>query len=164
MQFRIPLVVVLVNDGAYGDVSRIQSRRIFGNRLIASDLRNPDFRRFVESFGALALRAETPEALRGALRTALGAGVPAVIEVPAGPMPDPWACRGRGGTAAGAGPPRRKWRLGPPLGLRRKCNMRPKSAPSGRGGGARDRLCCAEVLSSPLRGERGRPIVSLDVV
>ncbi len=90
VQFRIPLVVVLVNDGAYGNVRRIQSQQ-FGNRLIASDLRNPDFRRFVESFGALALRAETPEALRGALRTALGAGVPAVIEVPAGPMPDPWA-------------------------------------------------------------------------
>ena len=90
VQFRIPIVVVLVNDGAYGNVRRIQAQQ-FGNRLIASDLRNPDFRRFVESFGALALRAETPEALRGALATALAAGRPAVIEVPAGPMPDPWA-------------------------------------------------------------------------
>jgi len=101
VQFRIPIVVVLVNDGAYGNVRRIQAQQ-FGNRLIASDLRNPDFRRFVESFGALALRAETPEALRGALATALAADGPAVIEIPAGPMPDPWALsrparnRGRG--------------------------------------------------------------------
>ncbi|MGH7041305.1 MAG: thiamine pyrophosphate-dependent enzyme [Acetobacteraceae bacterium] len=89
VQFRIPIVVVLMNDGAYGNVRRIQAQQ-FGNRLIASDLRNPDFRRFVESFGALALRADTPDALRTALRTALAADVPAVIEVPTGPMPDPW--------------------------------------------------------------------------
>ncbi|HEX5326460.1 MAG TPA: thiamine pyrophosphate-dependent enzyme, partial [Acetobacteraceae bacterium] len=90
VQFRIPVVIVLVNDGAYGNVRRIQADQ-FGNRLIASDLRNPDFQKFVESFGAMALRASSPQALREALRIALKADVPAVIEVPAGPMPDPWA-------------------------------------------------------------------------
>lgn len=89
VQFRIPVVIVLVNDNAYGNVRRIQ-RDQFGNRLIASDLRNPDFQKFVESFGALAMRASNPEELRGALRTAFKADVPTVIEVPAGPMPDPW--------------------------------------------------------------------------
>jgi acetolactate synthase-1/2/3 large subunit len=89
VQFRIPVVIVLVNDGAYGNVRRIQADQ-FGNRLIACDLRNPDFQRFVESFGAMALRATSPECLRGALRTALKADIPAVIEIPAGPMPDPW--------------------------------------------------------------------------
>lgn len=89
VQQRIPVVIVLVNDGAYGNVRRIQ-KEMFGNRLIASDLRNPDFQKFVESFGALALRATSPDELRGALRTAFKADVPAVIEIPAGPMPDPW--------------------------------------------------------------------------
>ncbi len=89
VQFRIPIVVVLVNDGAYGNVRRIQADQ-FGNRLIGCDLHNPDFQKFVESFGALALRATSPEMLREALRTALRADVPAVIEIPAGPMPDPW--------------------------------------------------------------------------
>lgn len=89
-QQRIPLVVVLVNDNAYGNVRRIQ-RDQFGNRLIASDLRNPDFQKFVDSFGALAMKATSPDELRAALRTAFDADVPAVIEVPAGPMPDPWA-------------------------------------------------------------------------
>jgi acetolactate synthase I/II/III large subunit len=89
VQHRIPVVIVLVNDGAYGNVRRIQAES-FGNRLIASDLRNPDFQKFVESFGALALRAASPDELRGALRTAFKADVPAVIEIPAGPMPDPW--------------------------------------------------------------------------
>jgi acetolactate synthase-1/2/3 large subunit len=89
VQHRIPVVIVLVNDGAYGNVRRIQSQA-FGNRLIASDLRNPDFQKLVESFGALALRATSPAELREALRTAFKADVPAVIEIPSGPMPDPW--------------------------------------------------------------------------
>ncbi|HSU04615.1 MAG TPA: thiamine pyrophosphate-dependent enzyme [Acetobacteraceae bacterium] len=90
VQFHIPVVIVLVNDGAYGNVRRIQVDQ-FGNRLIGSDLRNPDFQKFVESFGAMALRATSPESLRVALREAFRADVPAVIEVPAGPMPDPWS-------------------------------------------------------------------------
>ena len=89
VQQRIPVVIVLVNDGAYGNVRRIQAES-FGNRLIASDLRNPDFQKFVDSFGALALRATSPAELRQALRTAFKAEVPAVIEIPSGPMPDPW--------------------------------------------------------------------------
>lgn len=89
VQQRIAVTFVLVNDNAYGNVRRIQ-RDQFGNRLIASDLHNPDFQKFVESFGALALRASSPEELRGALRTALKSDMPAVIEVPAGPMPNPW--------------------------------------------------------------------------
>jgi acetolactate synthase-1/2/3 large subunit len=89
VQQRIPVVTVLVNDNAYGNVRRIQ-RDQFGNRLIASDLHNPDFQKFVESFGAMARKASTPDELRVALRAAFKADVPAVIEIPAGPMPDPW--------------------------------------------------------------------------
>jgi len=86
---RIPVVIIVANDGAYGNVRRMQVE-LYGNRLIASDLRNPDFQKFVESFGALALRATSPAELRQALRTAFKADIPAVIEIPAGPMPDPW--------------------------------------------------------------------------
>ena len=89
VQQRIPVVIVLVNDNAYGNVRRIQAD-MFGNRLIASDLHNPDFQKFVESFGALAMRATSPAELRERLRAALKADMPTVIEVPAGPMPDPW--------------------------------------------------------------------------
>ena len=89
VQHRCRWSSVVFNDGAFGNVRRIQAES-FGNRLIASDLRNPDFQKFVESFGALALRATSPTELRQALRTAFAADIPAVIEIPAGPMPDPW--------------------------------------------------------------------------
>ena len=90
MRHRIPLVAVVFSDGAFGNVRRIQEER-FGNRLIANDLANPDFVKFAESFGAVAERARTPNALRGAL----GRGFkrrdgPTLIEVPVGPLPSPW--------------------------------------------------------------------------
>jgi acetolactate synthase-1/2/3 large subunit len=89
IQHRIPVVFIVMNDGAYGNVRRIQVEE-FGNRVIASDLVNPDFVKLAESFGALALRATGPQELRRALRRALSADIAAVIEVPAGPMPNPW--------------------------------------------------------------------------
>ncbi len=67
MRHKIPLTAIVFVDGAFGNVRRIQEER-FGNRLIASDLANPDFVRFAESFGASAERAKTPEELRAALK------------------------------------------------------------------------------------------------
>jgi acetolactate synthase-1/2/3 large subunit len=89
MRHRIPLVAVVFRDDAFGNVRRIQEER-FGNRLIASDLSNPDFVRYGESFGARGLRARDPPELRERLREAFAAREPALIEVPVGPMPSPW--------------------------------------------------------------------------
>jgi acetolactate synthase-1/2/3 large subunit len=90
VRHRIPLVTVLFNDGAFGNVRRIQQER-FGNRLIASDLANPDFVKFAESFGAATVRVTGPDALRSALRHAfVHRDGPTLIEVPVGPMPSPW--------------------------------------------------------------------------
>ena len=90
MRHRIPLVTVVFNDGAYGNVRRIQKER-FGNRLIASDLVNPDFVDFGKSFGAEAVRTRSPQDLRLALRRAFAhRDGPTLIEVPVGELPSPW--------------------------------------------------------------------------
>jgi acetolactate synthase-1/2/3 large subunit len=89
MRHRIPLVAVVFVDGAFGNVRRIQEE-MFGNRLIASDLANPDFVKFAESFGAAGRRARGPDELRTALREAFSDREPTLIEVPVGPMPSPW--------------------------------------------------------------------------
>ncbi len=90
IRHRIPLTTIVFADGAFGNVRRIQQER-FGNRLIGSDLANPDFVRFAESFGAAAERARTPEELRAALRRAFARrDGPTLIEVPVGPLPSPW--------------------------------------------------------------------------
>jgi acetolactate synthase-1/2/3 large subunit len=62
----------------------------YGGRVIASDLRNPDFLAFAASFGVAARRADGPEALGHAIRWAMDRGGPTLIEVPVGKMPDPW--------------------------------------------------------------------------
>jgi acetolactate synthase-1/2/3 large subunit len=89
MRHRIPLTAIVFADGAFGNVRRIQEEQ-FGNRLIASDLANPDFVKFAESFGAAGRRARDPEQLRTALRESFTAREPTVIEVPVGAMPSPW--------------------------------------------------------------------------
>ncbi len=90
MRHRIPLTTIVFNDGAYGNVRRIQQER-FGNRLIASDLTNPDFVAFGKSFGAEAVRALNPDELRQALRRAFAhRDGPTLIEVPVGAFPSPW--------------------------------------------------------------------------
>src|SRR5215468_990767 len=90
MQHRIPLTVVVFNDGAFGNVRRIQEEQ-YGNRVIAADLTNPDFVRYAESFGAEAERARSPQQLRAALKRAFKRrDGPTLIEVPVPAMPSPW--------------------------------------------------------------------------
>ncbi len=90
MRHKIPLTAIVFADGSFGNVRRIQEER-FGNRLIASDLANPDFVKFAESFGAAAERVRTPDELRAALRRSFARrDLPTLIEVPVGPMPSPW--------------------------------------------------------------------------
>jgi len=90
MRHRIPLVTLVFNDGAFGNVRRIQEER-YGNRLIACDLANPDFVAFAKSFAADAVRAKSPGELRAKLRRALARrDGPSLIEIPVGVMPSPW--------------------------------------------------------------------------
>jgi acetolactate synthase I/II/III large subunit len=90
VRHKIPLVAIVFNDGAFGNVRRIQQERYAG-RLIASDLANPDFVKFAESFGAAGERATTPDELRQALRRGFARrDGPTLIDVPVGPMPSPW--------------------------------------------------------------------------
>jgi len=90
VRHKIPLVAVVFNDSAFGNVRRIQAEQ-YGDRLIACDLANPDFLRFAESFGAAAERAKDAAGLRTALRRGIARrDGPTIIEVPVGPMPSPW--------------------------------------------------------------------------
>lgn len=89
VKHRIGLVTIVFNDNAYGNVKRMQET-LYGGRVIASDLANPDFVAMAQSFGAQGLHAQTPDELEGALKEAFAEPGPTVIEVPVGDMPDPW--------------------------------------------------------------------------
>ncbi len=87
VQHRIALVTVIFDNRQYGNVQQMQ-RTLYGGRVIATDLHNPDFVALAQAFGAQGLRATTPEELRSALRRAFATDhVPTLIQVPVGDMP-----------------------------------------------------------------------------
>lgn len=90
VQHDIPLVALVFDDGAYGNVKRIQQQRFGQERTIASTLRNPDFVAYARAFGALGLHASSPDELRTRLHEAFSANAPAIVHVSTGAMPDPW--------------------------------------------------------------------------
>ena len=89
VQHKIATVMVIFNDGAYGNVRRMQVHE-YDERVIATDLQNPDFVKLAEAFGALGLRARSPDELRSAIGRGFASGLPTLIDVPVGEMPSPW--------------------------------------------------------------------------
>jgi len=85
----IDVVAIVFADGAFGNVRRIQ-KELYGNRLIAVELKNPEFARMAETYGLAGVRTEGPEGLRRELNAALKRRGATLIEVPVGEMPDPW--------------------------------------------------------------------------
>src|SRR5207244_12545113 len=63
VRHRIPVVLIVFNDGAYGNVRNMQ-RDLHGNRLIGTDLANPDFVRLADSFGIAGHRTTSAKGLR----------------------------------------------------------------------------------------------------
>ena len=89
VRYGINAVVVVFNDGAFGNTLRPQLTR-FEGKVLGTQLTNPDFVKLAEAYGARGVRAESPERLESALREAIGIDAPTVIEVPVGPMPAPF--------------------------------------------------------------------------
>jgi acetolactate synthase-1/2/3 large subunit len=91
VQYGINLVTIVFNNNAFGNVLRDQ-QTAFGGRLLGSELVNPDFVKFAESFGVEAHRVASPDALRATLAGAFAADRPVLIEVsiPRGSDSDPW--------------------------------------------------------------------------
>jgi acetolactate synthase I/II/III large subunit len=91
VQYKINLVTIVFNNQSFGNVLRDQ-QTMFEGRYIGESLRNPDFLKLADSFGALALRANDPAELQSALERAMAADRPALIEVPGlpGAEASPW--------------------------------------------------------------------------
>jgi acetolactate synthase-1/2/3 large subunit len=88
-QYNLPLVTILFNNNKFQNVQR-QQKEWFGGRVIASDLTNPDFVKFAESFGIRGERVHNPADLERAVKAALERRQPALIEVPTPDMASPW--------------------------------------------------------------------------
>jgi len=87
----IGLITLVFNNQAYGNVHRDQLQG-FDGRLIASELKNPDFVKVAESFAVKGVRVSSPEALKPVLAKAIDDNRPILIEVmqETGSEASPW--------------------------------------------------------------------------
>ena len=89
MQYGINVVAVVFRNESYGNVARDLDDAFGG--AYGTDLHNPDFVRFAESFGAVGMRADDPMELERLIPLALERQAPVIIDVPFGEMPIPRA-------------------------------------------------------------------------
>ncbi len=80
VKYRLGLVIIIVNNESYGSIRMHQERRYPG-RVFATDLQNPDFVTYAQSFGAHAERITETTAFAPALARALAADLPTVLEI-----------------------------------------------------------------------------------
>ena len=83
VQHQIGVVSIVFNNNQYGNVQQMQ-RGLYGGRVIATDLINPDFVKMAESYGAQGLKADSPEQLKTAIEQGFRHNGPTLIEVPLG--------------------------------------------------------------------------------
>ncbi len=84
VHYGINVVTVVFNNDSYGNVAR-DLEDAFGGAY-GTDLQNPDFVRFAESFGAVGMRADDPAELETLIPLALERQAPVIIDVPFGEM------------------------------------------------------------------------------
>ena len=89
VQEEINAVTIVFNNQLLGASFNDQQTR-FGGRTIGTRLHNPDFVKLAEAYGALGMSLGSHKELGGALRSALKAQRPVVIEVPIPNLPPPF--------------------------------------------------------------------------
>lgn len=78
VQYDLPVIVVIVDNGMYGTI-RMHQEREYPGRISATQLRNPDFAAYAVAFGGHGERVETTEDFGPAFERALASGKPAIL-------------------------------------------------------------------------------------
>ena len=89
VKYGINVVTVIFRNDSFGNVARDLDD--FFSGTYETDLHNPDFVKFAESFGAVGLTANDPAQLETLIPHALELNTPVIIDVPFGDMPIPRA-------------------------------------------------------------------------
>jgi acetolactate synthase-1/2/3 large subunit len=79
-QFKLPIVVLVFNNGIYGTI-RMHQEREYPARVIGTDLVNPDFAALARSYHCFGATVRKTSEFAGAFEEALASGKPALIEI-----------------------------------------------------------------------------------
>jgi acetolactate synthase I/II/III large subunit len=84
VQYGLPIIVLLIDNGMYGTI-RMHQERMFPGRVIATRLRNPDFAAYARAFGGHGETVEETAQFLPAYERALASGLPAIVHVKVDP-------------------------------------------------------------------------------
>jgi acetolactate synthase-1/2/3 large subunit len=80
VQYDLPVIVVILNNGIYGTI-RMHQEREYPGRVSGTSLKNPDFAAYARAFGGHGETVETTDAFAPAFERARTSGKPAIIEI-----------------------------------------------------------------------------------
>jgi acetolactate synthase I/II/III large subunit len=80
VQYELPIIVVIADNGIYGTI-RMHQEREYPGRIVATELRNPDFAAYARAFGGFGASVERTADFPAAFAQARASGKPAIIRL-----------------------------------------------------------------------------------
>ncbi|BCH24059.1 thiamine pyrophosphate-binding protein [Mesorhizobium sp. L-8-3] len=80
VQYDLAIVVIVVNNGIYGTI-RMHQEREYPGRVVATDLKNPDFAALARAYGGHGETVEKTADFAPAFERARASGRPAIVEI-----------------------------------------------------------------------------------
>jgi acetolactate synthase-1/2/3 large subunit len=80
VQYDLPVIVVVADNSLYGTI-RMHQEREYPGRVVATNLRNPDFAAYARAFGGVGATVEKTADFASAFRAAEKSGKPAIIHL-----------------------------------------------------------------------------------
>jgi acetolactate synthase-1/2/3 large subunit len=80
MQYGLPIIVIVVDNGIYGTI-RMHQERDYPGRVSATDLKNPDFAALARAYGGHGETVEKTAEFPEAFRNATASGKPSIIHI-----------------------------------------------------------------------------------
>ena len=80
VQYKLPVIVVIADNGLYGTI-RMHQERDYPGRVVATELKNPDFVAYAMAFGGYGALVEKTADFPAAFAQALATGKPSIIHL-----------------------------------------------------------------------------------
>jgi acetolactate synthase-1/2/3 large subunit len=84
VQYDLPIVIAIVDNGMYGTI-RMHQEREYPGRVVATALKNPDFAAYARAFGGFGITVEKTADFPKAYEAARASGKPAILHVKVDP-------------------------------------------------------------------------------
>ena len=80
VQYDLPFTTIVFDNGMYGTI-RMHQEREYPGRIVATDLRNPDFVAYARAFGGFGVHVEKTAEFPAAFKQAQASGKPSIIRL-----------------------------------------------------------------------------------